>query len=40
MYLTSEEEFQIFREAKKNLVQTIYGWRGIWQQDEPRTSAS
>ena len=40
MSVTSEEEFQIFREAKENLVQSIYEWRGIWQEDESRTSAS
>ena len=38
--VTSEEKFQIFREVKENLVQSIYGWRGIWPEDESRTSTS
>ena len=29
-----------FPEKEKNLVQSIYGWRGIWQEDESRKSAS
>ena len=40
MGIASEEESQIFREAKEILVQSIYGQRGIWQEDESRTSAS
>ena len=31
---------KISREAKENLVRSIYGWRGIWQEDESRKSAS
>ena len=35
MGITSEEEFQIFREAKENLVQSVYGWRGSGKKMSP-----